>query len=217
MLSNEALWLLKGLIARTGGAGTFAVDRGPEAPLPGVKDLALRAERAANVHGAEMLGFTRSDDPAAGVRAGDVLVIAGELFAGQREAALRDTVARASTVIVLAPSLPAWAQSAAIVLPIANMSEEDGTFTNLRGRVQRYLQAKAAPGFTRPSFYVLGDLLAAMGQGAGYFTAAEAFAAMAAAEPAFAGMSYDTLGLKGAIAQGAMQGATQGATMEAAR
>ena len=105
--------------------------------------------------------------------------------------------------------MPEWARSAAIVLPIANMAEEEGTFTNLRGRVQRYLQAKAAPGFTRPSFYVLGDLLAAMGQGQGYFTASEAFAAMAAAEPAFAGMSYDTLGLKGALLEGATTGASR--------
>ena len=209
MLSNEALWLLKGLIAKTGGTGTFSVERGAEAPLPGVKDLALRADRAANVHGAELLGFKRSDNPVAGLQAGDVLVIAGELLAGEGEAQLRDAVSRAGTVIVAAPSLPEWAMSAAIVLPVANMSEEDGTFTNLRGRVQRYLQAKAAPGFTRPSFYVLGDLLAAMGQGQGYFTAAETFAAMAAAESAFAGMSYDTLGLKGAMLEGAMTGAAR--------
>ena len=77
--------------------------------------------------------------------------------------------------------------------------------------MQRSLQAKAAPGFTRPSFYVLGDLLAAMGQGQGYFTAGETFAAMAAAESAFAGMSYETLGLKGALLESASAGATTGA------
>jgi NADH-quinone oxidoreductase subunit G len=204
MLSNEALWLLKGIVTRTGGAGSFTVERGAEAPLPGVKDLALRADRAANVRGAELLGFARSDEQARGLQSGDVLVVAGELFAGQDQTTLEAAAARAGTVIVVAPSLPTWAQRATIVLPIANMSEEDGTFTNLRGRVQRYLQAKAAPGFTRPSFYVLGDLLAAMGQGNGYFTAEEAFAALAAAEPAFAGMSYHSLGLKGALVEGAM-------------
>ena len=55
----------------------------------------------------------------------------------------------------------------------------------------------------------LSDLLAAMGEGSGYFTAGEAFAALAAAEPAFAGMSYDTLGLKGAVIEGALQGASR--------
>src|SRR5437764_6390657 len=56
MLSNEALFLLRRLIEQTGGAGAFRVERGDEAPLVGVEDLALRSERAANVRGAELLG-----------------------------------------------------------------------------------------------------------------------------------------------------------------
>jgi NADH-quinone oxidoreductase subunit G len=94
--------------------------------------------------------------------------------------------------------VPAWAAGADVVLPIANMAEEDGTFTNIRGRVQRFMQAKAAPGLARPSWYVLGDLLAAMGDGEGFFTATDAFAALARDHASFAGLSYDTLGLRGA-------------------
>ena len=87
MLSNEALHLLSRLVRATGGAGAFRVARGPEAPLPGVKDLALRAERAANVAGAEMLGFAKTDTPLAGLQAGDVLVVADHAFAHvQRDA-----------------------------------------------------------------------------------------------------------------------------------
>src|SRR3954463_1238174 len=41
-LSNEALFLLGKLVGRTSGAGAFRVNTGPEAPLPGVEDLALR-------------------------------------------------------------------------------------------------------------------------------------------------------------------------------
>src|SRR5437870_4011713 len=37
-LSNEALYLLADVARRSGGAGTFRVTRGDEAPLPGVKD-----------------------------------------------------------------------------------------------------------------------------------------------------------------------------------
>jgi NADH-quinone oxidoreductase subunit G len=51
MLSNEALFLLGKLVTRTGGSGGFRVEQGEEAPLPGVEDLALRADRAANVRG----------------------------------------------------------------------------------------------------------------------------------------------------------------------
>ena len=200
MLSNEALFLLQRLAAKTGGVGRFTVPQGPEAPLPGVEDLALRADRAANVRGAELLGFERAANPLAGLGAGDVLVIADEELVGLEVPPL----SAETSIIVVGTALPAWAGQADVVLPIANMSEEEGTFTNLRGRVQRFLQAKQAPGFARPSWYVLGDLLAALGEGKGYFLAADAFAALATANPEFATLNYDKLGLKGGSIAGAM-------------
>jgi NADH-quinone oxidoreductase subunit G len=184
MLSNEALYLLGRIVDRTGGAGVFTVATGPEAPLPGVRDLSLRAERAANVVGAELFGFARSDDPLAALRAGDVLVVADEELAGRTV-----TLPAGTRVIVVGTTVPMWAAGADVVLPIANMAEEEGTFTNVRGRVQRYSQAKAAPGLARPAWYALGDLLAALGEGRGYFLAEDAFAAVAAGHPSFAGMS----------------------------
>jgi NADH-quinone oxidoreductase subunit G len=200
-LSNETLFLLGKLARRTGGGGAFRVPQGPEAPLSGVEDLALRTDRAANGRGAELMGFTRSESPLDGLGAGDVLIVADEELA-QLDAA---GVAKAGAVIVIGTTLPAWARHAAnVVLPIANCTEEEGTFTNLRGRVQRFLQAKAAPGVARPSYFVLGDLLAAAGEGSGFWTAGQAFDALAAEVPAFAGLNYDGLGLRGAMIQGAL-------------
>ena len=49
--------------------------------------------------------------------------------------------------------------------------------------MQRFLQAKAAPGLARPSWYVLGDLLGALGEQASYFLPSDVFAALAAAQP----------------------------------
>jgi NADH-quinone oxidoreductase subunit G len=200
-LSNEALFLLGKLVAKTGGAGAFRVNQGQEAPLPGVEDLALRPDRAANVRGAELAGFKRSDTPLSGMQAGDVLIVADEELADLDAS----DAAKAGAVIVIGTTLPVWARHGAnIVLPIANCVEEDGTFTNLRGRVQRFLQAKAAPGLARPSFFAIGDLLAAMGEGQGYWTASQAFDALAASHADFAGMSYDRLALKGAVTASAM-------------
>ena len=200
-LSNEALFLLGTLVTKTGGAGAFRVNHGQEAPLPGVDDLALRPDRAANVRGAELAGFSRSDAPLASMQAGNVLIVADEELDGVDAS----DAAKAGAVIVIGTTLPAWARhGASVVLPIANCIEEDGTFTNLRGRVQRFLQAKAAPGLARPSFFAIGDLLAAMGEGRGYWTASEAFDALAASHAEFAGMSYDGLALKGRLTTGAM-------------
>ena len=106
-------------------------------------------------------------------------------------------VARASAVIVIGTVLPPDVPSPAAVLPIANVVEEEGTLTNLRGHVQRFLQAKAAPALARPSWYVLADLVGAMGERAEFYTAGAVFDALAASEGAFAGLSYDKLALKG--------------------
>jgi NADH-quinone oxidoreductase subunit G len=200
MLSNEALYLLSRLVKKTGGVGVFRVPQGDEAPLAGVEDLSLRRDRAANALGAELLGFKRAENPLAELKSGDVLVVADEELDGVDN----PDISAASAVIVVGTSLPKWAAGkTAVVLPIANMAEEDGTFTNLRGRVQRFMQAKAAPGIARPSWWVLGDLLSAAGEKANYFLASDVFAALAADVAPFTGMSYDTLGLKGRTIAGA--------------
>ena len=196
MLSNESLYLLSRVVERTSGVGVYGVRTGPEAPLAGVPDLALRSDRAANVRGAELMGFERRgvDELFAGLRAGDVLVVADEELDG-----VNVRLAEGARVVVVGTTVPAWAAGADVVLPTANMAEEEGTFTNVSGRVQRFQQAKSPPGLSRASWSVLGDLLAAMGEGAGYWAASEVFDALAGAHPRFAGLSYDTLGLRGAL------------------
>ena len=192
-LSNEALFLLSRLVKASGGAGGFAVPQGNEAPLPGVSDLALRADRAANGKGAELLGFVRGDSSLAGMKDGDVLLVAHDELVTIRDGEL----ARASAVVVIGAVLPEIARQATAVLPAAIFVEEEGTFTNLRGRVQRFMQAKAVPAMARPTWWVLSDLLAAMGEKTGYFLPSEVFAALAASHPDFSGMTYDTLGMRG--------------------
>lgn len=196
-LSNEALYLLKRLIAKVGGAGAFRVPtRGVETPLRGVKDLALRVERAPNGKGAELLGFTRTDDPLALMKDGDVLVIADQELTEREVMHLK----RASVVLFAGTTLtPAAAQAVTVALPLANFAEEEGTFTNLRGRVQRFLQGRAAPALARPSWFVLLDVLDLLGDKVEGFVPGDVFGRLAADVPAFSGMSYDTLGLRGAV------------------
>ena len=204
-LSNEALFLLKRVIKQTGGEGVFRCATGPEAPLPGVKDLSLRADRAPNVNGAELLGFKRNDaNPLAGLKDGDVLILAGESLTGLDLSATK----KASAIIVIGTALVDGIPTPAVVLPIANVAEEEGTFTNLRGRVQRFLQAKAAPGLARPSWYALADLATTLGANSDDMNLPSAiFASLAKSEPAFAGLSYDTIGLRGGLVANATAGA----------
>jgi NADH-quinone oxidoreductase subunit G len=200
-LPNETLYLLSQIMS-SNGAGAFRVDQGEEAPLPGVEGLARRKDLAANVRGAELFGFKRADNPLAGMQQGDVLIVADEELAGTEAPDL----AKASAVIVIGTTLPAWARHlAAVVLPIANMSEEEGTFTNVDGRVQRFMQAKAAPGYARPSWWVASDVLQAAGGKGGHMIAGQAFEAVATGHPEFAGLNYDALALGGRPIKSAAQ------------
>ena len=194
-LSNEALFLLERICTTGAARAVFRRARqGDEVPLPGVQDLALRRERAPNATGARLLGFAEVDALGAVLRDGDTLLIVGDDLEGIDAAHLD----RAARIIFVGCTVPAaLVARAAVVLPVANALEEEGTFTNLRGRVQRFLQAKAAPGVARPTWYVLADLLAATGGDARFFLPSEVFAALANTHAAFGGLEYETLGLRG--------------------
>ena len=110
------------------------------------------------------------------------------------------TIDRAATIVYIGTSLPeALASRATVVLPVTNVLEEEGTFTNLRGRVQRYLQSKAAPGVARPTWYVLADLLTACGGDGRFYLPSEVFRALASTHAAYAGLDYEALGLRGEV------------------
>ena len=190
-LSNEALYLLRDIATRLGATQATTIRRGPEAPLLGVKDLALRAERAANLTAAELFGFGESSEAISNLGTGDVLLVASN-------DGTFPTVPAGVQAVLLSTHVPAALTNAvAVALPVCNIAEEDGTLTNLRGRVQRYLQAKAAPAQVRPSHRVTGDLIAALGGTRPPLLASGVFEMLAAAEAAFAGLSYRSLGLQG--------------------
>ena len=195
--SNEALFLLRRLIATAGGRGVVRIrDEGPELPLPGVPDLARRTERAPNGMGADLLGFTRTNDPLATMQPGDVLLVVDEELTEADCAKAQDAGAIIFGGTVLSAAL---APDTTVALPLTNVAEEEGTFTNLRGRVQRYLQAKAPPALVRPSWFVWADVLAGLGHPVGGMVPADVFTALATEVAPFNGMSYPQLGLQGAL------------------
>src|SRR5438132_976792 len=106
-------------------------------------------------------------------------------------------VRTAGTLIYVGTVLPEQARDADVVLPIANVAEEDGSFVNRDGRVQRYAQAKPAPGMARPGWWVFSELGAALGRGEPGGSAAEAFERVAQAVEPLRGLAYEQLGFAG--------------------
>ncbi len=155
--SSEALVAAKRLLSGFSWTGAFQVVMGEEAPLAGIPNLALRAERAPNAKGAEQLGYTRDYAPAlaAAKTAAVVLVLDDPDCPVETDGAL------IYLGTVLGNDAPC--RKAEVVLPIANVAEEEGTFVNRDGREQRYFQAKPAPGMAQPAAWVLGQLAQVMG------------------------------------------------------
>ena len=164
---------------------------GEEAPLAGVPNLALRAERAPNCRGAALLGYSRGY--AAALAAAETASVV--LVLDEPDIAVRT----AGALIYVGTVLPERARDAQAVLPIANVAEEEGTFVNRDGRVQRYFQARSAPGMARPAWWVFSELVATLGRGGHVGTAAEAFDRLAASVEAFRGLSYPQFGFAGAV------------------
>ena len=204
LASNEALGTLHRL-GRAVGTVTESVFRcrrtEDEDPLPGFPLLVRRRDLAPNVDGAGILGFERagSDDATGGLGAAashdGILVVLGDQLGDQPE----DFGADASLYVYLGTFDSPAARNADFVLPVTTFAEEDGTFVNAQGRVQRFEQGLQAPGSARPAWLVLGALLAALEGGNPPGSAADAFAALAAEYAAFAGLSHDAIGTAGAV------------------
>src|SRR3989442_3036799 len=103
-----------------------AARRGPQPGAP--------RRAAPNGTGAELLGYGR--DYAAALKAAESAAVV--LVLDEPEV----TVRTAGVLIYVGTVLPDGARDAKVVLPVANVAEEDGSFVNRDGRAQRYLQAK---------------------------------------------------------------------------
>jgi len=192
--SVESLGLAKMLLRGTQLTAAVQLPNADgEEPLKGIPGLALRAERAPNGEGARLLGYSEDWDEALRAAAGAELALLIDVDLTEAQAAL---VGSARTVVVLGTTVAQELPLAALVLPLTTVAEENGTFVNRDRRVQRYQQARTAPGMARPAWWI-----AAMAGAADVATAADAFAAVSGSTPGLDGLTYADLGLTGRVAR----------------
>jgi NADH-quinone oxidoreductase subunit G len=195
--STESLGHLRRMLDRFDVTAAIKVPLGEEAPLGGVPDLALRPERVPNLAGATLMGYTAAWDNAVKAAAEAALVVlVDEPLTGAELA----TVRQAGAVVALGTLEADGLEQADMVLPITTMAEEYGTYINRDHRLQRYLQAKSAPGMARPAWWIAVEALAlADDQTESLGSAAEAFTALGAHVPSLAGLTYQDIGFVGRI------------------
>jgi NADH-quinone oxidoreductase subunit G len=196
-MANEDLFALRRVLELQGVRRVAF--RVPPATPGDQDDFLIRADKHPNARGAELLGLGGDAGAilaAARARQVTCLWIFGhDLFAsGLPGADVRAALATVETVIWVGPNGNATSERAHWVLPAAAWVEREGTYTNFEGRVQRFRQAVEPLGQALPEWEILGRVLEALGGGPRPPRAERWFRELAAAVPAFAGLSYQSVG-----------------------
>ena len=161
--TNEELFLLKRLAERV-GAITDSVPRSGEGD-----SLLVATDKNPNSTGARLIGIAASPmgselpKIAAGIRAGTIKTVIsfGEDLTKH---GIGEDLLRRLEMLIVSDILPnATTELAHCLLPGCAHAEKRGTFTNIKGRVQKVMKAVEAPGDSRAEWVFLQDILDGLG------------------------------------------------------
>jgi predicted molibdopterin-dependent oxidoreductase YjgC len=107
---------------------------------------------------------------------------------------VREALGAVDTIIFTGPNANRTSARAHWVLPAAAWVERDGSYTNFEGRVQRFRLAVEPLGQALPEWEMLGRILTALGAAPSATRAEHWFRELVGAVPAFAGLSYQSIG-----------------------
>lgn len=195
--TNEANWALAELVRKNvPDASLYWVEGNDAGSIAESDELLLDGDKNPNTYGVQLLAGKLGNvgDEAALASAGlDLLVVLED-----------DVVTRLGPV-----DLPPIAyfghranptlDRAIVVIPTAHAVEQDGSYTNKDGRVQRIRRAVSPMGDSVPAYAALDLLGAALGNAPGTALPAAAFNAMAKAIPRMAGLEFKNLGTGGRV------------------
>jgi NADH-quinone oxidoreductase subunit G len=203
LMANEDLMALRRLLEAR-GIRQAAFDLPPAAAAEG-DDFLLRSDRTPNRRGAELIGL---GGDAAGILAAaregrlrGLWIFHHDLLTTGSQAA--EALGRVETVVFTGTTANATSDRAHWVLPAAAWVEREGTYTNFEGRVQRFRTAVEPLGLARPEWDVLTQVLGALGETPAVSRAEHWFRVLTTAVPAFAGLTYRSLGDVGQMVAGA--------------
>jgi NADH-quinone oxidoreductase subunit G len=184
--TNEELWLLAQL-RRKLKAFTDSVPRTGKGD-----DLLVDADKNPNSTGAQLMGITpkrlglRLKRIAEGIESGEIttLIVFGE---DVTKHGIGPKLLRKLKLLVASDILPnATTERAHYLLPGCAHAEKRGTFTNVKGRAQKFMQALQPPGDARAEWEFLHELVANVSGQNGFSTIEGLFNQMAQEVPAFA-------------------------------
>jgi NADH-quinone oxidoreductase subunit G len=200
-MTNEALFAFKRLAASLGVA---QVEVGDDIKAMGKGDhYLIQADKNPNSRGAADLGL----GPRPGVLGGSALLSSAEagdfdvLFVVDHvlaPAKLKALAAKVKVLVGLHSHQHEGSEAYAVQLPLAVAAEQDGSFTNIQGRVQRNRKALEPVGDSLPGYALAQRLGAALGGPQAEDGPEALFAAWAQAHPVFTSLTLESLGTLGA-------------------
>jgi NADH-quinone oxidoreductase subunit G len=196
--TNEELWLLGKLKSKL-GALSDSVPRTGEADK-----ILVSADRNPNTNGARLTGIcftemgTNLPQIASGISSGKIktLIVFGEDVTKHGISA--DLLGKLDMLIVSDILPNATTNLAHYLLPGCAHAEKRGTFTNGKGRIQKFMKAVEPPGEARPEWEFLHDLVYNVTGQDGFLTIEGLFNEMAKDVSAFNGLTWAGLGDSGA-------------------
>ncbi|TAK70767.1 MAG: nitrite reductase [Actinomycetota bacterium] len=198
------------------GNGQGGREHGQKADqLPGYRRLADPADRA---FVAEVWGVAPDDLPAPGLPASQLLEALGRpagpqallvmgsnpVVSAPRSIAVTERLDALALLVVCDPFVSETAARADVVLPVAQWAEEDGTMTNLEGRVVLRRKLSAPPPGVRTDLDVIAELAHRLGHQQGFpaepqTVFAELRLATRGAPADYSGIDYDRLGAEDGV------------------
>jgi NADH-quinone oxidoreductase subunit G len=201
-MSNEDLFVLRRL---TDHLGVPNVDFGVPPRTPGFEDgLLIKADKNPNTRGAELIGFLPRDG---GLDASGMLQAARArtlkclwvfhhdlLDSAWPEDLVLEALGALDCLVFQGSNENGLSSSAHLILPSATYAECEGTYTNFQGRVQRFRKALPPLGESLPDWEILARVGHALELPFRPARAEGCFTALGQAVPAFAGLTYRSLG-----------------------
>ncbi|HET7903346.1 MAG TPA: molybdopterin-dependent oxidoreductase [Candidatus Eisenbacteria bacterium] len=207
-LTNEELYLARATFRDALGIANFDAPARPQPPVVYAK-FTIEGDMNPNTRGARAIGVAPGPGglsveammqaAADGKIRALVFLRGGPLETFGDPGLVARALDRAELVVVLDTHASPVAEKAHWVLSGSTQVEKDGTYTNSRGRVQRVHRVFSIAPDVREDWRVIQDLGLALG--ALHERASEAeqvFARLAGAVPAFAGLTYASVGDQGA-------------------
>lgn len=164
---------------------------------PSARHIGMAAEpNGAGLRALGLVAGTLLDDARSG-RVGSLVALHADPETGPGGAEWAGALPRVGPIIAISSHRTALTDRAAVVLPALTAYEQEGVLVSMTGRAQRLRPGAPGPERAAAGWELLVALSHRVGKVLPYRTARQVFDGAAATHPAFAGMSYDSLGVTG--------------------